>query len=154
MAESAAQIITDALQELLVQASEQPIQADEMQSGIRALNRMMTEWDANGYALGFTIITNPSDLVTIPAGANSAVVYNLAVKLAGQFDAQLTPSLVAAATEGMRVIAKIAVKVPPSYLPDTLPIGSGNEDYLYEERFYIEPDDEIESENGGNILIE
>lgn len=151
---TASEVITDALQEILVQASEQSVQADEMQSGIRALNRMMAEWDATGYSLGYTEVTNPVDTITIPAGAISAVVTNLALRLTSQFDAVANPALVQAATMGMRTVAKIAVSVPASYYPDTLPIGSGNEDYLYEDRFYTEPDDEILNESGGNIILE
>ena len=60
MAETAQSIITDALQEILVQATEQPIEPSEFQSGIRYLNRMMSQWEANGMDLGYVEVVNPA----------------------------------------------------------------------------------------------
>ena len=129
MAETAATIITDALQEILVQASEQPVEASEMQSGIRYLNRMMSEWDALGYPLGFTVITNPSDLVTIPDGAINAVVLNLAIKLAQQYDEPISQSLAMAARDGMQAVQNLSVEAEPTLYPSTLPVGSTTAHY-------------------------
>jgi len=62
--ETAESVINDALQEILVQASEQSLQTVDFQTARRYLNRMMATSPYN--LLGFTVITNPSELVTIP----------------------------------------------------------------------------------------
>lgn len=154
MAESASTIITDALQEILVQAAEQPIESDEMQIGIRFLNRLMAEWDSMGYSLGFTVITNPSDDVTVPDGALSAIVSNLAIRLASVFDEPVSQSLALAARNGMKTIAKIAVTIEPMEYPDILPVGSGNEWESNPDHFYSGEDPALLTETNGNILLE
>ena len=135
---TAGQVITDALQELNVQADEQSIQSTDMQAGIRYLNRMMFEWDATGLPLGFTMITNPADIVTVPDGALSGIIANLATRLSSQFDVAIPIELAASAKSGMEAIEFIAVTVNPVPKPDTLSIGSGNESYPYVDHFYNE----------------
>jgi len=71
---AASEIITDALGELFNSAGEQPVVAEEMSSGIRYLNRMMSAWSASGLALGFTTITSPSDTITVADGALDGIV--------------------------------------------------------------------------------
>lgn len=107
MAESASTVVTDALQEILVQAAEQPVESDEMQIGIRFLNRMMAAWASMGYSLGFTVITNPSDDLTVPDGALDPIIANLAVRLASVFDEPIAPSLAKAARDGIRLLLRL-----------------------------------------------
>jgi hypothetical protein len=47
-AETAEQIITDALAELGVAEDEEPLQAVDLERGLRALNRMLKAWQADG----------------------------------------------------------------------------------------------------------
>jgi len=154
--ETAEAIINDALQEILVQASEQPIQAVDFQTARRYLNRMMSSWDASGLTLGYTTITNPSDLVTIPDGAVEGVIYNLAKRLLVTYDMPLTPELDLNAREGLKAIRNLAVTIDASAYPCTLPVGSGNEqDTSYRnDHFYDCPDDELLTEQGDSILLE
>lgn len=153
--ETVENVVNDALTELMVQQSEQQIEASEMQTAIRYLNRMMAEWDAEGYSLGYTIVTNPSDNVTVPAGAISAIVTNLALRLSAQFlDVQVPSSLIISAQAGKRAIAKIAVSVGAADYPAILPIGSGNEWDYETNHFYPETADQALDESGGNILLE
>jgi hypothetical protein len=164
MAETASAIITDALSEILVQADEQPVQAVEMQAGIRYMNRMLAEWDANGIALGYTIITNPADPVTVPAGAVEGIVMNLAVRLASRFDEPITPTLAASAKAGMDAVRKLGITIVGSSYGCNLPVGSGNEgDTFNNTHFYpCDEDSNLLTENdqftvlgeGGNVLLE
>lgn len=152
--ETAQQVINDALQEILVQASEQPIQAVDFQTARRYLNRMMATVPFVG--LGFTTITLPLDLVTIPDAALEGVIFNLATKLLSSYDMPLTNELNLSAKNGLNEIRRLTVTILPSSLPCTLPIGSGNE---YEgtynnDHFYPCHADELLAEQGGSILLE
>ena len=55
--ETASTVIKDALQEILVQAQEQPIQAVDSSTAIRYMNRFMANLDAKGISLGYTVVS-------------------------------------------------------------------------------------------------
>jgi len=152
--ETANTVISDALQTILVQTSEQAIQATDFQIGRRFLNRMMTTSPYN--LLGFTTITNPNEPVTIPDAALEGVIFNLAVKLLAPYDMPLTAELNTNAKDGLKEIRRIAIVVLPTAHPCTLPIGSGNEaeNTFNNNHFYACPDDEVLAEQGGSILLE
>ena len=86
-------IVTDALAEIGVFASETAIEADDMQLGIRKLNDMLISWNDSGTNLGFIPILNEADTVRVPRGANRAVIVNLAVLLAAPFGKQISQTL-------------------------------------------------------------
>ena len=151
--ETAQTIINDALQEILIQASEQPIQTVDFQTARRYLNRMMNTVPFVG--LGYTNVTNPSDLVTIPDAAIEGVVFNLAKRLLSSYDMPLTQELLMNASNGLKEIRRLTVRINPSRHPCTLPIGSGNEQENYDnDHFYACPADELLAEQGGSILLE
>lgn len=152
--ETAQQVINDALQEILVQASEQPIQPVDFQTARRYLNRMMATVPFTG--LGYTQITEPLELVTIPDAALEGVIFNLAKRLLASYDMPLTTELAMSAKEGLQEIRRLTVNILPTSMPCTLPIGSGNEqeNTFNNRHFYPCPDDEILGEQGGSILLE
>lgn len=128
MSETAQSVIKDALQELLVQASEQPIEANEFQSGIRYLNRMMATIPYNG--LGYTNVVDPSDPITIDDGAIDGVIFSLALKLAPQYDIEPSNDLRVNKRDAMKSLRKLSLVYKPTQMPSTMPIGSGNEDWF------------------------
>ena len=153
--ETANTIIVDALQELLIQASEAPIEADEAQTAIRYLNRMMAEFDAEGISLGYTNVSNLSDSITVPDGAVGGIVTNLAIRLASQYDKQVSASLAASAQAGKEAMTNIAVTILETSYPSTLPIGSGNQgDSAFTDPFYADEESMVANETGGYISIE
>lgn len=138
MAETAQSIIKDALQSILVQASEQPIEANEFQTSIRYLNRMMAKRPYSG--LGFTDVVNPSDPITIDPSAIDGVIFNLGLALAPQYDISPSPLLVLQAREALKDIRKITVQVRPTQFPGTMPVGSGNRDrWAWYQDFHFYP---------------
>jgi len=156
--ETAADIIKSALQEILVQASEAPIEADEAQTAIKYLNRMMFRFAADGINLGYTKVSNLGDPITVPDGAIDGIVSNLAVRLFPQFSApttQIDPILMGDAREGLKTLEMLGVHVGPTSFPSTLPIGSGNEwEGSWGDHFYPESDNPILTEQGGFISLE
>ncbi len=152
--EKAADVIKSALQEILVQASEAPIEADEAQDAIKYMNRMMTSFAVSGINLGYTIVTNLGDDITIPDGAVEGLVFNLAVRLAPSYGATIRPDLFANAREGKKSMLKLGVNITPTQFPSTLPISSGNNDGVRDRTFYPEPQDAILTEQSGFIGVE
>ena len=156
MTETAATVISDALQELLVQASEQPIQSNEASDSIRYLNRMMAGWSSKGIDLGFTPIVSLGDAMTVPDGALEGIVFNLAIKIAPQYDVPVTIDLRIAAKDAYQTILRIARIRPLSKYPGTLPIGSGNEGetVFQDNHFYTDDESGILAEGPGAIIQE
>ena len=152
--ETARQVINDALQEIVVQASEQPIQTVDFQTARRYLNRMMSTVPFVG--LGYTVVTNPSDLVTVPDAALEGIIFNLAKRLLSSYDMPLTTELMLSAKNGLKEIRRLTVSVGASSHPCTLPIGAGNESNgsYSDQHFYSCSDSEIATEQGGTILLE
>ena len=152
------EVIHDALQEILVQADEQEYQPAEYQAGMRGLNDMVSEWDLLGLPLGFTLLTNITDTVTVPAGLIGAVKTNLALRLAPQFNKDIPGALVKSAESGMQAVRNYSVVQLPTRMPSTLPIGSGNERETYSNystrKFYPKPDEGVLTEDNGSILLE
>ena len=60
------------------------------------------------------------------------------------------------ARDGLKEIRRLTVKILPTSMPCTLPIGSGNkqENTFNNQHFYACPSDEVLAEQGGSILLE
>ena len=155
---SAAQVLKAALQEILVQDSEAPLQAAEYQDAVFAMNNYMFALDANGLSLGYTEVTGIGDTITVPPGAIQGMVANIAIMLAPQFGRPITQELALKARTGMQAMINLGVDTPILSLPDTLPIGSGNEDpesAWNDYRFYPDANaDNALTEAGENIGLE
>ena len=106
--------------------------------------------------MGYTIVTNPSDPMTIPDGAIEGVIFNLAKRLLSSYDMPLTAELSQSAKVGLAEIRKITVVIRPTQMPCTMPIGSGNEEEntFNNQHFYNCPDDELLTERESSILLE
>ena len=152
------QVLKAALQEILVQGSEAPLEADEYQDAIFALNNYMTALDANGVHLGYTVVDSLNDEITVPAGAIQGIISNLAILLATQFNSTVSPSLSAKAQMGLNAMRKLGITLAPMSYPGTLPIGSGNEGFwnggFRGGHFYPDTADTALTETGNNIALE
>ena len=155
MTETAGEVAKDILLELVVLGAEADLEAAEIQSTIRYMNRYMTMLDAQGISLGYTNIDSLSDPITIPDGAIIGMIKNVALMLAPQYGAVVTPELMMAADAGMDAMENLAVEVAASSFPCTLPIGSGNEWSGYNtNKFYPCGSDPILTEQSQGIFLE
>ena len=153
--ETASTVIRSALQEILVQEAETGLEPANFNTGMLYLNRMMNAFAAEGINLGYTEVASASDPITVSAGAIDGMVYNLAVRLAPQYMAQLNPLLIENAREGKRAMLSIAVDIGPTQYPDTLSRGSGNSDCgSWDNTFYPGSDAAVLTETGGFISVE
>ena len=158
MAETAGDIIKDALFEITVLGAEAPVEPTDAQGAIRYLNRMMAAFDADGIPLGYTEVSSFADLMTVPAGAIAGMVAQLAVMLWDQFsEGQPAPStLLARALSGKNTMRNLAVTIGSTEYPSTLPIGSGNEgDGTFRtDHFYPDLESTILAETTGSVGLE
>jgi hypothetical protein len=104
-------------------------------------------------ALGYTIVTSPSDEVTIPDSALMMVYTNLAIVMAPEFGAVVTPALAEMARTSMNAVRTATLPAIITSNPSTLPIGSGNECWT-DRRFYPGEHSELLTESDGSILLE
>ena len=150
---TASKVVERALARILVRQSEAPLEQEEMDDAIDMMNDMMAAWDIGGLALGYTIVTSPSDEVTVPDGALMAVKANLAIEMAPDFHGVITPALVESATNSLNAVRNGVLPAIITTNPDTLPVGSGNECWNGR-RFYPGEHAELLTENDGSILLE
>ncbi len=151
-----AQVAKASLQRILVQASEAPLEADEYQDFIFAMNNYMLALDAQGINLGYTAVSNLADQVTVPVGALRGVIANLAIEVAPDYGGVVTDALVLQAREGLQAMRMLGQTIGGTRMPSTLPIGSGNTDtgYGWSWNFYPDSEDSILAETIGTIALE
>ena len=142
------------LQEIIVQESEQQIAAPDAQDTIEAMNDYMTAQDALGVSLGYTLIDDLGDDVTIPPGAFMGVKKNVAIYMASQFGATVKQATVEMAKVGYKAMLKLTRGQQQMVHPPTFPLGSGNEWPESGQRFYSDEDAEMLTEQDGSILLE
>ena len=126
MSETAQTLVSDILQELLINSAEQSIPAVDFQAGVRYLNRWMSSQDADGIKLGYTEVTNPTDVITVPAGAINGIIYNVALQLATTYDVVVTPELAVKAKTGLNIMIKLGSPIQGTKYTSNTPRGSGN----------------------------
>ena len=148
-------MIKASLQRILVQGSEASLEPDEYQDAIFALNNYMLDLDATGVTLGYTLVENLGDTVTVPPGALRGIIANLAIEVSPDYNGTVSQGLVKAASEGLITMMKIGTRKPVTSFPCTLPIGSGNDyDNYNNTHFYDCSEAEILAETTGSISLE
>ena len=149
------EVVVDALEDLVVQADEAPIEPSESRAAIRILNDMMTMWAALGVNLGYTVVSDLGDDVTVPDGALMGIKAHLAINLADKYEVDISPRLQAKADMGWDAILNLAIDTGESAYPGTLPQGSGNNYPDYRSNTFYEDDQAtILEETGGRIALE
>lgn len=149
-----AQVAAASLKRILVQGADAPLEADEYQDFIFALNNYMLDLDASGITLGYTAVSTLGDEVTVPTGALRGIIANMAIEVAPDYNGQISPGLVKAAKDGLQTMRLIGQTIPTTAFPSTLPRGSGNDCNLVS-RFYCGATEaEILAETTGAIGLE
>jgi len=151
-----AQVAKASLQRILVQAAEAPLEADEYQDFIIAMNNYMLALDSQGIHLGYTAVSNLADEVTVPLGALRGVIANVAIEVAPDYGGVVSDALVMQAREGLQAMRMLGQTIGGTRMPSTLPIGSGNTDtgYGWSWNFYPDSEDSILAETIGTIALE
>lgn len=133
-------LVRDALQEIGKAAAQQPVTPDAFQTGCRYANNIGAEF---AHLLpDWVDIDTANDDVVVPASANSWLVKILAERLGPQFAPEFDLTMIKLdRRDAYRNFLHNTREIIPADLPETLPIGSGNEwDESY--RFYPSNADE------------
>lgn len=120
-------IVTGALQLLEIRVAESAVTASEAEDGLTALNDMMNEWNVDGIDIGYETLDNTDDELFVQLGSLGAMKANLAVYIAPEYGRVVTPELQKRADRSKKSL-RASIPINASEFPDTLPIGSGNED--------------------------
>ena len=105
--ETAESVTQDILGELIINGAQQAIKAFDFNVAVRYMNRYMAQLDADGIRLGYTIVTNHTDPITIPLGAINGLVYNVALQIAHRYDSEIGPDLAVKAEAALNTMRKI-----------------------------------------------
>jgi len=135
---TASDIIQGALRRIQVISAETPIEADEIQDGLEDLNDWASALEVGTIALGFVPLAETGDIINIPREAEGMYKDNLAIYMGGQYGAPIPQSLVISASKSMNAVLNAFQRPINPSLPDTLPIGSGNQCYdnIDDRRFF------------------
>lgn len=101
-----AQIVRDALLHLGVLDAEEAVEAVDSSDAIRALNLMMSRWEASGLALGWTEVSSPDDDLPAPPEAEEAIGFNLALRLRPRYDLPIAPDVVQMANDSLAILRR------------------------------------------------
>ena len=118
---------------------------------------MMAAWDARGITLGYTVVSDLGDPITVPDGALEGIIANLAIRLNPHFNPQapISQDVRDQAKVGMDAILSLCVDTAEVSYPETLPQGSGNTYPGYANNtFYPDDQGNILTETGGAIALE
>lgn len=109
-------IVRDALGHLRVIDANVPVKPIDMRDAIRALNLMVRRWEADGLALGWSDVAEPTDALPLPPEAEEAVGYNLALRLRARYGVQVDPDIVALASAGLSALQRDRIVEMPLVL--------------------------------------
>jgi len=118
---TAATIVSRALRLLRVVDSNEAPEAEDFETARQALNGMLRRWEANGLALGWQDVDNPADELSIPAEAEQAVAFNLAMMLRAEYGVSLDADVIEFAQEGLAELRRDVLVANPLVLRQRLP---------------------------------
>jgi hypothetical protein len=120
---TATQLISRSLRLLSVLDPNTPASSVDIETGITALNSMLSRWEANGLAVGWASVTLGTDTVPLPAEAEEAVVYQLALRLRPEYGAALDPDVIGRAREALAELRRDRLVFAPLKGVSDLPSG-------------------------------
>lgn len=137
-------VVRRSLQRIVSQAAASPLDDSDYADAIDALNDMMASWEAEGVYLGYTEVSTTGEQVTVPRGALRGIIANLAIEIAPDYQAPVSPGLARAAQEGMMVCRRLGRRPMTTQFPGTFPRGEGNrfDSTYYTQPYYLEVDDD------------
>lgn len=124
-----AKLVRNALMRIRVIDAVQPVKPEDMSDAIEALNAMMARWEADGIALGWSPVSNPSDDVPIPDEAIEPVWYNLALRMRANYGGDIEADVAALAEDGLRRLQADVTSRDAARLNYDLPIAESARPY-------------------------
>jgi len=135
---TATDIIEGALRKLKVISPEIPVEAQYIVNGLSDLNDFGNQLESV-FPLGFVTLSSATSEVNIPVETIGMFKSNLAIYISPQYGIQPSPLLINEANTSMNnALIAFGETLTDVDFPDTLPIGSGNQNQLIieEQRFF------------------
>jgi hypothetical protein len=90
---TAIQMVTDAFRLANIIDQIQAPSAEQAQSGLRALNQMLADWEVDGIRLGWAVTTDLDANLPLLEQDERGVKYNLAVEICGDYGISPLPEV-------------------------------------------------------------
>ena len=134
-------IITSALKRIGAASIVQPAAPETITEGRDILKSMLQLWQSWGIELGVAPLDAPGDELGEPLDSRNAIIDNLALMLAPDFDngrGNVSAQLKANARNGLAQVKQIyrTLVVPPRQVSSTTPRGQGNAGGISERIFF------------------
>lgn len=122
---TALDIITSALLKINSIDAGEALATNDFSTGLNNLNRMMRRWEANGLSMGWTDVASPTDVVPMPAEAEDACIYNLALEMAPEYGSNPSPLVVQLAQAYLADLRRDRYVANPIYTKNDAPRAGG-----------------------------
>lgn len=113
-------IIEDAMRDLGVLQKGENADDDEIQDGLRLINRMLNSWRLSGIDLEYLSENTVTDEIPYAEEDEGPIVSNLAVSLAPQYGVKIGEELAMLASVGYRQIQAKYLKIKPLAVDNAL----------------------------------
>ncbi len=138
------EIIQDSLKKIGVHSIVQPATPEDIIESMDILNSMLQLWISWGIDIQTVPLSEPADDLSEPLDAKNAIIDNLALAVAPNFDNGeiiVSPTLLSNANNGFEQIKTLYQKftIPKKRPSSTLPRGVGNQKGNWTEIFFREP---------------
>lgn len=132
---TALKIIQRAFTKIGIRAAETPLTASESEDALEELNGLISEWQAVGVTKELAPTYELNTDLQEDRHIRSALINNLAPRLAAEYGEAITESLRGAAQESFNTMVASSWNLDTEF-PDTLPVGSGNCEWWYWDTFF------------------
>ena len=159
MAYTKRQFINAAFDELGLASYVFDLQPEALESALKKLDAMMAEWNGSGLRLSYPLPSNPDNSSldensTVPDFANSAVISNLAIRIAPSFGKVASDETKRVALSSLQVVYNRFSTPPERQFPNTLPVGAGNKPWVAgSDVFFPTPEDKLSDQTNDNITF-
>lgn len=121
------------------------MQPEEIQTGVRRLERFMLMLDGRGIRLGYNAAASASaatanDDAGIPDWTEDYIIPLFALRLAPTLGKQINPDTRLAARRGLNALLVGTYTIPTMQMPRHMPIGSGNRRNTKNQQFFAPVD--------------
>jgi hypothetical protein len=153
--------ITEAMTELGLADYVYDLTPAELQSALRRLDTMMSEWEGRGIRVGYPMAGTPgaSDIdaeTSVPEVASTAIITNLARQLAPSFGKQVAQETMMTARKSLSTLSNTTTSIPEMQFPASLPRGAGQKSWRggYQNPFFPRPSSPVAAGPDSDIDFE
>ena len=142
------QFIVQAFEEIGLASYVFDLTPEQLQAALRRLDSMMSSWNAQGIRLSYPIPSSPQDSdidqeTDVPDSAWEAVYTNLGVRLAPGYGKTVSVDTKAVARNTYNILLQRASAPLEQQLPGTMPAGSGNKPWRWDDPYVAPPADPV-----------